>query len=196
MADSPGSTVEELAVANERLRLANANMRMAAKMVPDWPLEGEKLTMGSVAGQMRRLAESEKKMENMMEAALGSLGVTVDEAGTVQRGPPPMSSGIADQMGLMETFGMRPDQIQYARQVFELYDRDVSGTMDATECMDALRYLGEDPTMEQVEAIIAAVDKNENGDLDLSEFFQVYAQIAQRQEADEEKPVVKMSQYG
>jgi hypothetical protein len=193
----------DMVAENERLRVEYDRLvaEAARTALPEWPAEGEKLTLENVAGQMKRMAITGTKMENMMEAALGSLGVTVDENGTVQRGPPPMSSGIADQMGLMETFGMSPDQIQYAREVFELYDRDKSGTMDADECLEVLQYLGEDPTMEEVETMIAEVDINENGDLDLGEFFQIYSRIAEQQAADEEEddepaPTVKMSQYG
>jgi hypothetical protein len=198
---SPLNSMMDLAADNERLRAENARLaaEVARTALPEWPAEGEKLTLDTVAGQLKRMAIARRRAENMMEAALGSLGVTVDEDGTVQRGAPPMSSGIADQMGLMETFGMSPDQIQYAREVFELYDRDKSGTMDADECLEVLQYLGEDPTMEEVETMIAEVDINENGDLDLGEFFQIYSRIAEQQAADEEeddKPAPKMSQYG
>jgi hypothetical protein len=45
------------------------------------------------------------KIENMLTAALESLGVTVDDEGHSQRGPPPQSSGIAEQLGVRQTNG-------------------------------------------------------------------------------------------
>jgi Ca2+-binding EF-hand superfamily protein len=56
---------------------------------------------------------------------------------------------------LMETYGMGHAQIELAREVFDLYDRDNSGTMDAMELQETLVYLGNDPTIDEATAMIA-----------------------------------------
>lgn len=54
--------------------------------------------------------------------------------------------------------------------VFNKFDKDKSGQIDAQELGDAMRLLGMNPTLEDVQNAIAAVDDNNNGQLDFGEF--------------------------
>ena len=76
---------------------------------------------------------------------------------------------------------MTLEQIEEAQQLFEMYDRDSSGSIDNHELIDVLRLLGEDPTAESVAQQIAEVDLNQNGDLTLNEFLTIYERVVSAQ---------------
>lgn len=91
-----------------------------------------------------------------------------------------------------------------AHEVFELYDADSSGSIDAGELMDIMRLLGQvllkvcdpwvkldnisfvqDPSQEEVDRLVHEVDENENGDLvRLSSFpLHVHKLVSRQQDA-------------
>ena len=67
-------------------------------------------------------------------------------------------------------------ELQQAKRLFWELDRDGSGSIEADEIMFMLRSLGQNPTKEGVEALIARFDDGEkDGKIQLREFLQMYA---------------------
>jgi hypothetical protein len=59
------------------------------------------------------------------------------------------------------------------RQMFKTFDKDNSGTIDANELHQMLLYMGVATTEREVRDMIAQVDQNGDGDIDLDEFLEV-----------------------
>ncbi|KAL8171766.1 hypothetical protein V2J09_023570 [Rumex salicifolius] len=77
--------------------------------------------------------------------------------------------------------GLAPQKLQEIKEAFELFDTDNSGTIDAKELNVAMRALGFEMTEEQIEQMIADVDKDGSGAIDFSEFCQMMtAKIGER----------------
>ena len=129
----------------------------------------EEVTLASLELRVEELlANQQTQIEQKLSEMLGNDG---------PRGPPPSALPLAETLTSLESLGMTPEQIQEAHELFDMYDRDCSGSMDNEELMDALRLLGESPTEKDVSELIAEVDVNENGDLTLNEFLTVYKKV-------------------
>ena len=59
------------------------------------------------------------------------------------------------------------------RQLFDQWDGNGDGSIDAAELLAAMRAMGRDPTDEEVKHKIAAVDKGRSGTIEFSEFCQM-----------------------
>jgi len=67
-------------------------------------------------------------------------------------------------------------ELEAARKLFFELDRDGSGSIDADELGVMLRSLGQNPTDEEVQALIASVDDGDkDGQIQLREFLRLYA---------------------
>ena len=62
------------------------------------------------------------------------------------------------------------DQIEEFKEAFGLFDKDGDGTITATELGTMMRSLGKDPTMEELDAMIAEVDDDGSGEIEFPEF--------------------------
>ncbi|XP_056176286.1 caltractin [Syzygium oleosum] len=72
------------------------------------------------------------------------------------------------------------------REAFELFDTDGSGTIDAKELNVAMRALGFEMTEEQINQMIADVDKDGSGSIDYDEFeHMMTAKIGERDMKEE-----------
>ena len=163
----------ELEKENARLRgeLAQVKAQLDRLQNP------EEVTLNLLASKMQTLMDSQTvQLEGKLNALLGDAGA---------RAPPPSALPLAEVMHDMEDLGMTEAQVQRAHEIFDMYDDDCSGSIDNDEMMSILRLLGENPTYDEVEAMIAEVDENQNGDLTLNEFLVIYARTEQaQQEAD------------
>ena len=76
--------------------------------------------------------------------------------------------------------GDKPEE-DARRTIFDKYDTNKSGTLSAEEIQKGLEELSGDfeisPTREEVDAIIAAIDKNDDKELNFKEFCELYDQI-------------------
>ncbi|PKA49136.1 Caltractin [Apostasia shenzhenica] len=66
--------------------------------------------------------------------------------------------------------GITAQKRQEIKEAFELFDTDGSGTIDAKELNIAMRALGFEMTEEQINNMIADVDKDGSGAIDFDEF--------------------------
>jgi Ca2+-binding EF-hand superfamily protein len=62
------------------------------------------------------------------------------------------------------------DPIEVIRGAFQHIDKDGSGSITATELLEALRELGEDLDYEDVQKIVSEADENDDGNIDIHEF--------------------------
>lgn len=70
---------------------------------------------------------------------------------------------------------LTPEQIKQAKESFDLFDMDKSGTITTKELGTVMRALGQNPTEEEVQRMVNEVDLNGNGIIDFAEFVNLYA---------------------
>ena len=85
--------------------------------------------------------------------------------------------------------GLTQQKKQEIKEAFELFDTDGSGTIDAKELNVAMRALGFEMTEEQIDHMIADVDKDGSGAIDFDEF--VYMMTAKIGERDTKEELMK-----
>uniref|UniRef100_A0A2P2IX10 Caltractin n=1 Tax=Rhizophora mucronata TaxID=61149 RepID=A0A2P2IX10_RHIMU len=82
--------------------------------------------------------------------------------------------------------GLTPQKRQEIREAFDLFDTDGSGNIDARELNVAMRALGFEMTEEQINQMIADVDKDGSGAIDFDEFVHMMtAKIGERDTKEE-----------
>jgi Ca2+-binding EF-hand superfamily protein len=64
-------------------------------------------------------------------------------------------------------------ELERARVAFDKVDLDKSGSIDLVELREALRELGQEPTVEELVKIIADIDEDMNGLIDFEDFIQL-----------------------
>ncbi|KAK3253138.1 hypothetical protein CYMTET_37595 [Cymbomonas tetramitiformis] len=67
------------------------------------------------------------------------------------------------------------EEVKEFKEVFDLVDKDKGGTISASEVKELMGLLGMHPTQEEVEAMVAEIDIDGNGEVDFEEFLQVMA---------------------
>lgn len=65
-----------------------------------------------------------------------------------------------------------------ARQMFDVIDEDHSETLQLSEIQEALKKLGQDLTIEEIEQQMASIDKKVNGQIDFDEFLHAFDAFA------------------
>ncbi|XP_056685634.1 caltractin-like [Spinacia oleracea] len=82
--------------------------------------------------------------------------------------------------------GLTQQKRQEIKEAFELFDTDGSGTIDTKELNVAMRALGFEMTEEQINQMIADVDKDGSGAIDFDEFCHMMtAKIGERDTKEE-----------
>jgi len=72
--------------------------------------------------------------------------------------------------GLPNSSGISEEQLQSLRQAFALFDKDDSGSIDASELKACLRAMGHYPTPMELEDLMRRMDTDGNGEIDFDEF--------------------------
>jgi len=82
---------------------------------------------------------------------------------------------LARELGISEEFVLR------MVEAFRYFDKDSSGYLCGKEMPDLLRALGRNPTCDELNTIMAEVDVDHNGKVDLREFIvMMYNQVIWR----------------
>eukprot|EP00250_Pteridium_aquilinum_P023222 c2643_g1_i1 orf=102-593(+) len=82
-------------------------------------------------------------------------------------------SRVAPNLASRSKLQPTDEQRQEIHEAFELFDTDGSGTIDATELQVAMRALGFEADNEEIEMMIADIDKDGSGSIDFEEFLQM-----------------------
>ncbi|KAJ7532939.1 hypothetical protein O6H91_13G026500 [Diphasiastrum complanatum] len=82
--------------------------------------------------------------------------------------------------------GLTDAQRDEIREAFDLFDTDGSGTIDAKELKVAMRALGFETKKEDIERMIADIDKDKSGSIDFEEFVHMMtAKMGERESREE-----------
>ncbi|GFH16349.1 centrin [Haematococcus lacustris] len=82
--------------------------------------------------------------------------------------------------------GLSSDELADIRQAFELFDSDGSGGIDAQEMRVAMWALGYTVTKEQVEKMVAGMDKDGGGSIEYGEFLSLMVKQASTRSSEED----------
>ena len=77
-------------------------------------------------------------------------------------------------------------QLDEFREVFELFDKDGGGTISNSELGIVMRTLGQNPSENEIEAMIKEVDVDGNGEIDFEEFCRLMVRQMEQNEPAEE----------
>ncbi|KAI4296652.1 hypothetical protein L6164_036595 [Bauhinia variegata] len=106
--------------------------------------------------------------------------------GTLYRGESRKYKQRGGGPGGRHPHGLTKQKKQEIKEAFELFDTDNSGTIDAKELNVAMRALGFEMTEDQINQMIAAVDKDGSGAIDFEEFVHMMtAKIGERDSKEE-----------
>ncbi|KAJ1295644.1 hypothetical protein BS78_01G238700 [Paspalum vaginatum] len=97
---------------------------------------------------------------------------------------PSNSSGYQKDKGRRKR--LTPQKRKEIKEAFDLFDIDGSGTIDARELNVAMRALGFEMTPEQINQMIAEVDKDGSGTIDFDEFVHMMTDKMGERDAREE----------
>ncbi|XP_064638085.1 calmodulin-A-like [Lineus longissimus] len=78
------------------------------------------------------------------------------------------------------------EQIAEFREAFSLFDKDNDGTINTTEMGTVMRSLGQNPTLAELDEMIAEVDKSGSGTIDFPEFLTMVARKIKDCDSEEE----------
>lgn len=86
----------------------------------------------------------------------------------------------------VEGYNMSKEQLDEMKRLFYRFDTDGSNEIDGHELRQLLQLLSFEPTDEEVQSIIATVDKDGNGRVGLAEFIHLMSAAQERRAVDEE----------
>lgn len=92
--------------------------------------------------------------------------------------PSPSGASITSEYIALMKVGaveLTEEEVREFREVFDLVDKDGGGTIEAKEVKELMELLGLQPKQSEVEAMIAEIDIDGNGEVDFEEFLQVMA---------------------
>ena len=86
----------------------------------------------------------------------------------------------------MSSLDIPEDQMEEFKQAFALFDKDGNGHVDANELGQVLASLGQIPTEDEINRMIAEVDGDMNGTIEFAEFLDMMKSKMSRKENEEE----------
>ena len=85
------------------------------------------------------------------------------------------------------------EEISEFREIFNLVDRDGGGSISSEELGELMDTLGIDASPEEVQAMIAEIDEDGNGDIDFEEFVAVMSRkVSATYSADQVKSAFRV----
>jgi calmodulin len=85
-----------------------------------------------------------------------------------------------------EKVELSPEQIAEFREAFNIFDRDGDGRITVKELGTSMRALGQNPSEEELEAMIAEVDVNGSRTIEFSEFLDMMGKQLLEKSIEEE----------
>lgn len=85
-----------------------------------------------------------------------------------------------------ERWNLSQPQILEFKEAFNLFDRDLNGHIDKAELKHVMEKLGQNPTEQEVDQLLAEVDSNSNGKIEVEEFLALMS-TKMKQKDDEEE---------
>ncbi|KAK1600050.1 uncharacterized protein LY79DRAFT_532398 [Colletotrichum navitas] len=73
-------------------------------------------------------------------------------------------------------YGLTEAEYRDYKAVFSIFDRDGTGAINAEEFQIAMKSLGLNPSIKEVNELIAEVDPNNDGGIDFNEFLQLMSE--------------------
>ena len=95
------------------------------------------------------------------------------------------SGGAASKHSVIST--LTEVQLEEFREAFDAFDKDGGGSIDKEELMDLFRSLGQEPTQEELDNMVAAADTDGNGTIDFFEFATLMAHMMAKEDSYEAK---------
>eukprot|EP00873_Tetraselmis_striata_P039694 jgi/Tetstr1/459958/TSEL_000464.t1 len=89
-----------------------------------------------------------------------------------------------------DQLSLTPKEQEDAKSAFRSFDRDLSGTIDSKELKAVLNTLGQSPTDEDVFNMIAEVDSDESGEIDVDEFLVVVSRAKEMMSSNDDSDTV------
>jgi|UniRef100_A0A7S1T5S9 calmodulin len=89
-----------------------------------------------------------------------------------------------------DTLALTAKEIEDARSAFRTFDRDLSGTIDSKELKAVLNTLGQDPTEAEVFNMIADVDSDGSGEIEVDEFLVVVSRAKEMASTNDDNDTV------
>jgi len=102
--------------------------------------------------------------------------------GAVSRGAKVADGGSKNKDSVV--LQLRDNQLDEFRECFNAFDKDGGGSIDATELESLMKSLGQEPTGQELEKMVALADADGSGDIDFIEFATL---IAHKMKDDENK---------
>lgn len=106
-------------------------------------------------------------------------------------GPPPkintgVSSGKGPASARSPVEVLSDEQIQSLKDVFDLFDKDHSGSISTSELGDVMRSLGQNPTDAELQDMVNEVDTDNSGTIEFNEFMAMMSTSIQPKDFAEE----------
>merc|ERR1712238_297469 len=71
----------------------------------------------------------------------------------------------------MTKHGLKDDEVADLKEAFSMFDIDGDGTITIKELKEVMRSLGQNPTDDELKAMISSVDDNGDNEIDFEEFL-------------------------